>query len=55
MSDYDYVGAELKLFADARRWTGYLRRKIAPYLGADVLELARGSARQPPPWRRPHG
>jgi SAM-dependent methyltransferase len=42
MSDYDYVGTELELFANARRWKGYLRRVIAPYLGPDVLEVGAG-------------
>jgi SAM-dependent methyltransferase len=42
MSNYDYVGTELELFADARRWKGYLRRKIAPYLGPEVLEVGAG-------------
>ena len=42
MSDYDYVGTELDLFADARRWKCYLRRVIAPYLGPEVLEVGAG-------------
>ena len=42
MTDYDYVGTELDLFADARRWKGYLRRVIAPFLGPDVLEVGAG-------------
>jgi SAM-dependent methyltransferase len=42
MSDYDYVGTELDLFADARRWKRYLRRVIAPYLGPEVLEVGAG-------------
>ncbi len=39
---YTYVGTELDLFAAATRWKAYLRRRIAPYLGADVLEVGAG-------------
>lgn len=42
MSDYTYVGTELELFADATVWKSYLRRRIAPYLGAEVLEVGAG-------------
>ena len=42
MNDYDYVGTELELFADARRWKAYLHRAIAPYLGPEVLEVGAG-------------
>ena len=39
---YHYVGDELDLFADAKRWKAYFRRRIAPYLGAEVLEVGAG-------------
>lgn len=43
MSDpYQYVGAELDLFAAAVRWKAYFRRRIAPYLGNEVLEVGAG-------------
>ena len=39
---YHYVGDELDLFAAATRWKGYFRQRIAPYLGAEVLEVGAG-------------
>ena len=39
---YHYVGAELDLFAAAVRWKAYFRRRIAPYLGNEVLEVGAG-------------
>lgn len=42
MPDYTYVGAELDLFAAATRWKSYLRRRVEPYLGRDVLEVGAG-------------
>ncbi len=43
MSDaYHYVGDELDLFAAAHRWKAYFRRRIAPFLGAEVLEVGAG-------------
>jgi 2-polyprenyl-3-methyl-5-hydroxy-6-metoxy-1,4-benzoquinol methylase len=42
MNDYTYVGSELDLFAGALRWKEYLYRQIAPFLGADVLEVGAG-------------
>ena len=39
---YHYVGDELDLFAAARRWKAYFRRRIAPYLGSEVLEVGAG-------------
>ena len=37
-----YAGTELDLFASATRWKDYLRARIAPYLGRDVLEVGAG-------------
>jgi SAM-dependent methyltransferase len=37
-----YVGSELELFSQANHWKAYLHKKIAPYLGADVLEVGAG-------------
>jgi len=42
MSDYQYVGGELELFAHARNWKAYLSRQIRPYLGDEVLEVGAG-------------
>lgn len=42
MSDYNYVGDELDLFANATRWKSYLRGQIRPYLGRGVLEVGAG-------------
>lgn len=41
---YTYVGTELDLFAAATTWKGYLQRRVAPYLGRDVLEVGAGLA-----------
>jgi len=37
-----YVGGELEIFAEARRWKEYLGRQLKPFLGADVLEVGAG-------------
>ncbi len=37
-----YVGTELDLFATASRWKDYLRGRVSPYLGRDVLEVGAG-------------
>lgn len=42
MAEFKYVGTELELFAGAARWKRYVRRRIAPYLGAEVLEVGAG-------------
>jgi len=39
---YQYVGNELELFAAAVNWKAYLKRQLAPYLGARVLEVGGG-------------
>ena len=39
---YHYVGDELDLFSQATRWKAYFRRRIAPYLGGEVLEVGAG-------------
>jgi SAM-dependent methyltransferase len=40
---YLYEGTELELFAAARNWKSYLRRRLAPYLGRSVLEVGAGN------------
>ena len=42
MSNATYIGSELELFANAVVWKDYLRRRIAPFLGAEVLEVGAG-------------
>ncbi|MCE9551870.1 MAG: class I SAM-dependent methyltransferase [Planctomycetes bacterium] len=39
---YEYVGEELDLFAGATHWKAYVSRHIAPFLGAEVLEVGAG-------------
>ena len=39
---FEYVGAELPLFALAINWKAYWRRQIAPYIKGDVLEVGAG-------------
>ncbi len=41
----NYIGTELEVFAHARNWKEYVRKKIDPYLGGDVLEVGAGSQR----------
>ncbi len=40
---YVYEGTELELFAAARNWKSYLKRRIGPYLGRAVLEVGAGN------------
>lgn len=42
MVDYEYIGDELDLFANARNWKSYLRDMISPHLGDTVLEVGAG-------------
>lgn len=41
--EFSYVGEELDLFSHAVRWKRYWSRKIAPYIGTDVLEVGAGT------------
>ena len=41
-ASFTYVGSELDLFSTAVNWKSYLRGRIAPYLGEDVLEVGAG-------------
>jgi SAM-dependent methyltransferase len=40
--DFEYVGAELELFADAGNWRRYWASLVAPFLGEHVLEVGAG-------------
>lgn len=42
VSDYSYVGGELELFAEARRWKGYLVKTVGTFIRGDVLEVGAG-------------
>jgi len=39
---FEYVGAELPLFAKAANWKAYWRKQIAPHVRGDVLEVGAG-------------
>ena len=38
----NYGGAELEVFAKARRWKSYFSARLLPYLGRNVLEVGAG-------------
>ena len=40
---YVYEGTELEVFSTARHWKSYLRQRVGPYLGRDVLEVGAGN------------
>lgn len=40
--DYTYQGEELEVFALARNWKAYIRSRLTPFLGGDVLEAGAG-------------
>ncbi len=40
--DFQYVGGELELFAQARNWKRYWRSQIVSFLEGDVLEVGAG-------------
>lgn len=42
MSDYQYEGGELPLFAEAHRWKAYIRRLIGWRMQGEVLEVGAG-------------
>jgi hypothetical protein len=42
MSDFQYMGSELEIFAHARHWKSYVQSKLRPYLVGDVLEVGAG-------------
>ncbi|QEH37997.1 Methyltransferase domain protein [Aquisphaera giovannonii] len=42
MSEYDYAGEELELFAGAVRWKAYCRERLARFIRGDVLEVGAG-------------
>ena len=42
MTDHEYVGNELELFAHATNWKAYFGCLLAPYIKGDVLEVGAG-------------
>lgn len=42
MSDFQYMGSELEIFAHARHWKSYVLSQLRPYLIGDVLEVGAG-------------
>ena len=42
LAHYNYVGAELELFAEAINWKDYVHGQIKPYLGRRVVEVGAG-------------
>src|SRR5579872_4366058 len=42
MSEFQYVGSELDLFAHVRNWKSYWFRQIQPFLTGDILEVGAG-------------
>jgi len=42
MNEYDYIGSELDLFANACAWKSYWSRQIREFLTGDILEVGAG-------------
>jgi hypothetical protein len=42
VTDYNYVGGELELFAEARHWKRYLLETAGEFIRGDVLEVGAG-------------
>ncbi len=40
--DFEYIGSELELFAEAVNWRAYWQRQAIPFLGVRVLEVGAG-------------
>jgi SAM-dependent methyltransferase len=40
--DFEYIGSELELFAEAVNWRTYWQRQVVPFLGRRVLEVGPG-------------
>jgi len=40
--DFEYIGSELELFAEAVNWRNYWQRQAIPFLGRCVLEVGAG-------------
>jgi SAM-dependent methyltransferase len=42
LTDFNYVGTELELFAAVRNWKSYWSAQIRPFVAGDVLEVGAG-------------
>jgi SAM-dependent methyltransferase len=42
MSDFQYMGSELEIFAHANHWKSYVQSQLRPYVVGDVLEVGAG-------------
>jgi SAM-dependent methyltransferase len=42
MTEIQYVGDELELFAEARNWKSYWSRQLQPFIYGDILEVGAG-------------
>jgi SAM-dependent methyltransferase len=42
MSDFNYIGSELELFAAVRNWKSYWSSSIQPFISGDTLEVGAG-------------
>jgi len=42
MTDFEYVGTELELFAEVHNWKSYWAQRIRPFISGDVLEVGAG-------------
>ncbi len=42
MNEFHYIGSELEIFEEARRWKAYWRARIAAFVAGDVLEVGAG-------------
>ena len=42
MTDFNYIGTELEVFAGARNWKSYVRERLRSYIAGRVLEVGAG-------------
>lgn len=42
MSNIDYVGSELELFAGAKNWKRYWASQVAPFIGEEIMDVGAG-------------
>lgn len=52
MSDFQYPGSELELFAAVHNWKAYWSRRIRPFIAGDVLEVGAGIGSNTPYMKR---
>lgn len=54
VSNFEYSGTELELFASARNWKDYLSTLVSQYLKGEILEVGAGIGRNTCLLNRPH-